>query len=131
MTAIRVVHELDAGPIYLKAPLTLDGTAEEILVRATRVSAQMIRQMIEAEIVPFPQKGEPVVFSRRQPCESRLPEDLSLEGLYNFIRMLDADTYPRAFINAGGFRFEFSRASLCGDQIVANVTATVEPGNSS
>ena len=91
----------------------------------------MIRRMIEAEIVPSPQEGDVVIFSRRQPRESRLPEGLSLEGLYDFIRMLDAETYPRAFVDAGGFRFEFSRASLHDDRIVANVTATVARSNPS
>ena len=131
MTAIRVVDELDAGPVYLKAPLALDGTAEEIFVRATRLSAQMVRRMIEAEIVPSPQEGDVVIFSRRQPRENRLPEGLSLEGLYDFIRMLDAETYPRAFADVGGFRFEFSRAHLCNDRVVANVTATVARNRSS
>ena len=131
MTAIRVVDELDAGPVYLKAPLALDGTAQEILVRATRLSARMILQMTEAEIVPSPQDGDIVIFSRREPRESRLPEGLSLEGLYNFIRMLDAETYPRAFVDFGGVRFEFSHANLYDDRVVANVTATVARGSSS
>ena len=36
ISAIKVVRELDAGPVYLKKDLDLSGTAEDIFYRANR-----------------------------------------------------------------------------------------------
>ncbi len=38
--------------------------------------------------------------------------------------MLDADGYPRAFLDHGGFRYTFARAALYDGRIVADVTIT-------
>jgi methionyl-tRNA formyltransferase len=121
LTALRMVEEFDAGPVYLKEDLSLEGSAEEIYIRASYLSARMIRQIIEQKPTPLPQTGKPVLFERRKPQESRIPEFNKLRELHDFIRMLDADGYPPAFIEYNGFRYEFSRASLYHGKIVADV----------
>jgi methionyl-tRNA formyltransferase len=121
LSAISMTRDFDAGPVYLKEDLCLEGTAEDIYIRATYLSAQMIAQIIEENPEPKPQKGEVVIFKRRKPAESEIPEVASLSALYDFIRMLDAEGYPRAFINHRGFRYEFSRAALSDGRLVANV----------
>ena len=122
LTAFRMVDELDAGPIYLKEKLSLEGSAEEILIRATRLSARLIERMIAEPPTPVPQCGEPVIFTRRTPAQSRIPSAASLDALYDFVRMLDAETYPRAFLEHGGFRYEFGAADLHDGRIEARVT---------
>lgn len=125
LTALIMVEELDAGPVYLKEDLSLEnGSAEEIYIRATYKAAEMIRRMVSEEMKPVPQEGEPTVFRRRQPEESQIPDLESLQQLYDFIRMLDAEGYPKAFIIYKGFRYQFSRAALCDGQIMADVTIT-------
>jgi methionyl-tRNA formyltransferase len=124
LTALRMVESFDAGPVYLKESLSLEGNAEEILIRSSYLAARMIGQLIEHEPKPLPQSGEPVNFRRRKAAESRLPQPARLEDLHDFIRMLDADGYPKAFFEYGGFRFEFSRAALYDQQIKADVTIT-------
>jgi methionyl-tRNA formyltransferase len=104
LTALRMVEDLDAGPVYLKEDLCLEGNAEEIYIRASYLSARMIRRIIEEQLVPQPQEGEPVVFKRRKPRESRISELSDLQALHDFIRMLDAEGYPKAFLEHGGFR---------------------------
>lgn len=47
-----------------------------------------------------------------------------LAALHDFIRMLDAEGYPHAFIEHGCFRLEFTRAALFGDRLVADVKIT-------
>ena len=121
LTALRMVEEFDAGPVYLKEDLSLEGNAEEIYIRASYLSARMIRQIIEQEPMPLPQNGKPVLFERRKPKESRIPEFNKLRELHDFIRMLDADGYPPAFIEYNGFRYEFNRAALYHGKIVADV----------
>jgi methionyl-tRNA formyltransferase len=127
LTALRMTPELDAGPVYLKRELSLEGGAEEIYLRACALSAEMIQQIARDEMQPLPQTGEPVNFRRRKPEESQITEIDSLERLHDFIRMLDAEGYPRAFLSQAGYRFEFSRPALYDGRVVADVCITVEP----
>jgi methionyl-tRNA formyltransferase len=127
LTALRMTSELDAGPVYLKRNLSLEGSAEEIYLRACTLSADMIKQIVRDEIQPLPQTGEPVNFRRRKAEESEITKLDSLEQFHDFIRMLDAEGYPRAFLSHAGYRFEFSRSALYDGRIVADVQITVEP----
>jgi methionyl-tRNA formyltransferase len=128
LTALRMSREFDAGPVYMKRLLSLEGGAEEIYWRAARLSAEMIQSIIQREPRPVEQRGEVVNFKRRKPEESEVGKSTSLPGsleeLYDFIRMLDAEGYPRAFLEQAGFRFEFSRAALYDGRIVADVKIT-------
>ncbi|MGD2179778.1 methionyl-tRNA formyltransferase [Lusitaniella coriacea] len=122
LTALRMTEEFDAGPVYCQENLCLAGNAEEIYIRATALAAQMIQHIVEKQPIPVAQTGEIVVFKRRKPEESEIPELSSLSALYDFLRMLDAEGYPKAFLNYEGFRYEFSRAALYNGRIVADVT---------
>ena len=129
LTALRMVQEFDAGPVYLKEPLSLEGSAEEIYLRATSLAVRMVERMVSEEPVPIPQQGEVVTFKRRKPEESAIVAPKSLTALYDFIRMLDADGYPHAFLDHAGYRFEFSRAALYDGRVVADVKVTPLPGS--
>jgi len=122
LTALRMVEAFDAGPVYLKADLSLAGSAEEIYLRASHLSARMIGQLIERQPTPTPQQGEPIVFKRRRPDESRIGARLSPTKLYDFIRMLDAEGYPRAYVEHAGYRWELSSATLEQGEVRAAVT---------
>jgi methionyl-tRNA formyltransferase len=126
LTALRMTKDFDAGPVYGKEPLSLEGGAEEIYLRVGRLSATMIERIIRQEPKPTSQQGQPVNFKRRKPEESQLGNPTSLEQLHDFIRMLDAEGYPRAFLDHSGFRFEFSRPALYDGRIVADVKITRE-----
>lgn len=121
LSALRCVEELDAGPIYLKRPLSLHGNADEIFLRGAALVKEMIITMLRERPVPQPQQGEVVTFSRRRPEQSDISELCSLEQIYDYIRMLDADGYPCAYVDVGRFRFEFSRAALTQGEVVADV----------
>jgi methionyl-tRNA formyltransferase len=122
VTALRMVEKMDAGPVYAKRLMSLDGRAEEIYLRAGNVCWEMIEWIINNEPLPKPQHGQPTHFSRRKPKQSALPLQVSLPRLYDFIRMLDAPTYPLAFIEHGDFRLEFSHPQLSKDVLKAHVT---------
>lgn len=124
LSALRMTAELDAGPVYLKAPLSLEGGAEEIFIRAAELSADLAATIARLRPEPQPQVGEPVVFKRRRPEESRVPALPGLAELHDFIRMLDADGYPRAFLEHAGFRYEFSRVSRHDGRLRADVVIT-------
>lgn len=123
LTALRMVKEMDAGHVYVKQDLSLKGTAKEIYERAGELSFEIIQWMIgnQPKPEPEPQIGEPVVFKRRKPHQSVLPGSGTIEGLYDHIRMLDAPTYPPAFIDFGDFVIEFSGAQLEGQELKASV----------
>lgn len=122
LTALRMVEEMDAGPIYTKRPLALEGRAEDIYRAAGKLSFEIIRWMIPNTPEPYPQVGEAVNFKRRRPAQSVLPLHGEIEAIYDHVRMLDAETYPLAFIDYGEFRLEFSHAELEGEIISAHVT---------
>jgi methionyl-tRNA formyltransferase len=124
LTALRMVGDFDAGPVYMKEDLCLEGSAEEIYIRASHLSAKMIRHIIDKEPMPKPQEGEPTVFQRRHPEQSEISDVPNLQDLYDFIRMLDAAGYPRAFLEYRGFRYEFSRAVFYDGRLVADVEIT-------
>ena len=129
ISALRCVEELDAGPIYLKRPLSLHGAAEEIYLRASDVVEQMIVEIIKVHPQPVEQKGEPTFFNRRTPAQGNLLEATSLNQAFDLIRMLDADGYPNAYIDVGHFRLEFNRASRKAGCLVADVRITLQGKN--
>jgi methionyl-tRNA formyltransferase len=126
LSAIRCVSEIDAGPIYLKKPLSLLGSAEEILLRANNLIKEMILEIAIKQPIPIKQTGKAIVFKRRKSSESNIESEniQSLGQLFNHIRMLDAEGYPFAFLETNEFKFEFSRASLKLDCLIADVKIT-------
>ena len=121
ISALRCVEDFDAGPIYLKRPLSLYGNAEEIYLRASKVIAEMIKIIIGNDLIPIEQIGEATVFNRRKPDESNVNHLQSLEKVFDYIRMLDAEGYPAAFLETETLTLEFSRAALKKDHIIADV----------
>ena len=121
ITALKMTEELDAGPIYFKEILNLDGSAEDIYKRASKIIFYMIGKMINDNMFPEEQTGEVTSFKRRIPAQSEIKDQASLEDFYNFIRMLDAPNYPKAFFNLDGFNYEFSGARLDNEDLKVNV----------
>jgi methionyl-tRNA formyltransferase len=124
ISALRCEQELDSGPVYMKRPLSLHGTAQEIYIRAARQIEGMIAEIVNNEPLSQPQQGEIVNFARRKPSDSNIAELSSLLQTFDYIRMLDADGYPKAFLETDYLRFEFSRASYTSTEIVADVRIT-------
>ncbi|MBI2173951.1 MAG: methionyl-tRNA formyltransferase [Candidatus Omnitrophica bacterium] len=130
LSVFRMSTDLDAGPVYLKEPLSLHGRAGDIYQRASQLTASMIRQMIKKPMESRPQVGRATFFRRRQPAQSQIPRCRSLSTLYDFIRMLDADGYPRAFLRSKGFRYEFFKPVLNGEQLTLQVKVRPETNGS-
>jgi len=123
LAAFKVVGEVDAGPIYLKRPLDLSwGSAGEIFRKIAEMTFEMIDEIVRTNPAPQPQVGESVVWQRRTPQESRIPPRLELRQLYDFIRMLDAEGYPNAFVEGSGYRIELRNARLEAGRVLAECT---------
>lgn len=121
--ALRAIKDVDAGDIYLKRTLSLSGSAEMIFKRLSRiVFTNMIPYIVKNEPQPKPQAGKISTFKRRSPEESDLSLVTEITKLFDFIRMLDAPEYPKAFLETEKFRFEFSSVR----QDKKKLTAVVE-----
>ena len=122
ISAIKVTKGIDEGPVYLKRELTLDGTAKEIFVRSAYIIQEMIESIINSTISPKPQEGDVVKFKRRTKEESNIQSIENLKEVYDYIRMLDCEGYPNAFVEIDNFKLEFFGAKNNNDNsIIANV----------
>ena len=130
VSALKMSEELDAGPVYLKKPLSLEGLAEEIFIRTANIVAEMIKIIITENPKPQEQVGKSTLFKRRKPSQSRIPtEKNTLVDIFDHIRMLDAESYPKAFLESNGFKYEISRPALQTGEILADVRITKIEGD--
>lgn len=122
ISALKVEKGIDTGPIYLKGHLFLHGTAQEIFLNASNVIYEMIVKIINENPLPKYQSGNPTIFKRRKPSEGNIEKLKNINDVYDYIRMLDAEGYPNAFIEFGEFRLEFSRVKKESNQtLIADV----------
>ena len=121
LTALKMVEEMDAGPVYAKCPLRLTGKAQTIYENAGKLSFELIEWIIANNPKPKEQEGTVTTFKRRRPEQSLISENPTQIELYDFIRMLDAEGYPHAFINHGNLKLELTDVKLEADGIAAQV----------
>ena len=121
ISALRCSKGVDEGPVYFKEDLSLEGRAADIYFSASNIIEKMILKIIKDEPKPISQKGKPVIFKRRKPEESNISPLDNLTQVYDYIRMLEADGYPPAFLETNNLRLEFSEADLKEEEVVAKV----------
>lgn len=122
ISALKVVKDFDAGPVYMKTDLNLHGTCNDILKRCSNIIFKdMIPYFLTNNPVPVPQKGEVVLFERRNSKDSNIKHLDNMETIYDYIRMLDGEGYPKAFCNQDKLVFEFSDARIRDGEITAKV----------
>lgn len=114
ISALEVNDVLDGGDIYLKSDLDISkGSAKKIYKKASKIIFfDMISYIVKNNPTPTSQVGKIEIFKRRKREESNIITltNKNLNSIYDFIRMLDAPTYPRAFIELDNFKIEFSNA---------------------
>lgn len=108
--ALKMIEKLDAGDIYLKQNLSLKGDLNDILNSMSHKILKMMKIILNKKIKPKKQKGKVLNFKRLKKGNSQITTKESLNQIYNKIRMLDSDYYPRAFIKIGKFKVIFSKA---------------------
>jgi methionyl-tRNA formyltransferase len=99
LTAFKTSREMDAGPIYMKKEISLEGDLEEIHERIGLLIPKMVDHIIKRKVEPQPQNGKPTYFERRKPEQSEIkPSNMTALEIYNLIRCLNMPPYPPAFI---------------------------------
>lgn len=123
ITAIKVQKGIDEGDIYFKESINISsGNADDILKMTSEIIFfKMIPKFFSDVCKPYPQQGEPVVFKRRTYEQSEIPDGLSKRQLYDYIRMLDGEGYPPAYINTTNGRLIFRKAKLIDNKLTAEV----------
>ena len=121
ISAIKVSENIDSGDIYLKESLDIStGSAQNIFKRSSQITFEkMIPEFLSSKLSAKEQSGEIVTFKRRTPEQSSIKtvKDLSLTSLYDFIRMLDGEGYPKAYIEIENIKIEFSQADKTDTQL--------------
>tara|TARA_B100002051_G_C16320762_1_gene432077 strand:+ start:99 stop:572 length:474 start_codon:yes stop_codon:yes gene_type:complete len=121
VTALKMEKKFDSGPIYFKKKLSLKGSAHVIYTNFALIAFDLIKKIISEKPKLKKQLGRTVVFKRRIPEESIVPKKISLKNIYDHIRMLDAPTYPKAFIEWGSKIIEFDKAEKLKGRVEARV----------
>jgi len=121
ISAIRVGKVLDAGEIYMKEDFNISkGSAEENFIKLSNIIFEkMIPKFLTLNLIPKNQIGNIVNFKRRTPKESNIYslEKKSLKKLYDFIRMLDAEGYPKAYALVDNLKIEFSDVNIKNNKL--------------
>lgn len=125
LSALKMEESIDTGPIYLKRPLSLEGTAQQIFLRCSALTFDMIEFIVSENPEVRPQEGPVTAFSRRNPSQSVIDTNLELDDIFDHIRMLDADSYPKAYIKHGKYKLEFTNAKKSNDALTANIKLTL------
>lgn len=122
ISALKVDGGLDTGDVYLKEDFNISiGSAEENFIQLSKVIFEkMIPTFLENNLTAKKQDGKVVEFKRRTPKDSNILEvdNKSLNKLYDFIRMLDAEGYPKAYIELDDLKIEFSEVHLKNNKLV-------------
>lgn len=120
ITAFKMNEKIDSGDYLLKKKMLLKGSAYEIYKRTSLVSFEMIKEILSKKIKYKKQKGKITYFKRRKPFQSYINKINSLNDLYDFIRMLDAPSYPNAYLKIGNKKVFFYNAKLINNKKTIN-----------
>ena len=123
VNALKMTNVVDGGPLYNSIPITLQGNLFDIWGTIRDASYHMILDIIENNLEPRDQMEDDnfVKYKRRYNNEIPFKDSNELTDIYDFIRMLDCDGYPNAYMIIGNYKLEFSRASFDGSNIISDV----------
>jgi len=126
ISALQVNDGLDTGDIYLKVNFNIaEGSAQEnFLALSNIIFEKMIPKFLNETLVAFPQEGNIVQFKRRIPQESNIEllKNVSMNKLYDFIRMLDGEGYPKAFHQIENIKIEYFDVKRENGKLTGNFT---------
>lgn len=102
---IEAVDDVDAGGIYYKETLELNGTelCDELRELQGKKSIELCKKFLGQKEVPagIEQKGEPTIYARRRPIDSKLDINKTIFEQFNLLRTTDNQRYPAFFEHAG------------------------------
>ena len=122
LSAFRVNEKLDSGDICLSKNLSLSGNAHDILKRIEHIALKEIKNsLLKPKLNYKKQIGKSLFYKRRSSELSKVPLSIkNINKIYDFIRMLDAEGYPKSFLKLKNFKIEFFNAIKKKNKIYGN-----------
>ena len=100
--------KIDSGDVITKKNLSLRGSAQEIYERSSKIIFKIILKIIKMKkITSYKQKGKIVKFKRLKNNSNISSKIKNIDEVYNHIRMLDADSYKKAYLDIEKIRITF------------------------
>jgi len=97
----EATDQLDAGPVYLKDYIELDGTEllAEIKHKQGLKTQQLVIKLVELwpDIKPVPQSGQPTYYRRRTRQDDRLDVNKTIAEQFDHLRIVHNEKYPAWF----------------------------------
>ena len=122
ISALKVNDGIDTGDIYLKEDCSISiGSAQENFIKISSIIFdKMIPSFLRNQLIPQKQSGKITQFKRRTKDESNILtlDKKSIDKLYDFIRMLDAEGYPKAYMELDNIKIEFSEVHKKNKKLV-------------
>lgn len=120
---MRVVRELDAGPLYgcVRTPIGATETAGELRARLVELGTDLLLRLLPRLPLtePRPQVGEPTYAAKLTPEEFRLDPAMAPEEM--FARIRAGNPRPGAWVTVGERRVKILRARLADGRVVPEV----------
>jgi len=121
---LRLEEALDAGPVYLRERISLEGDADDVWARMTAsgcvATREYLRRIAAGTLEANPQADEPPTFYKRvkaEQAEIAPGSELTARQIYDIVRAhseTDPNSYVvRASVRLGGQVLVVDRASLC------------------
>ena len=122
LSAFRVNENIDSGDICFNRNMSLTGKASEIYKRIENIAFKEIKKsLLKPKLKYRKQIGSSSYFKRRSPKLSKIPLYVKkINKIYDFIRMLDADGYPKSFLELNNFKVELFNAIKKKNKIYGN-----------
>jgi len=101
VTLFEASEDVDAGPVYLREMIELDGTEliHELREKQAKATIRLVRKYCAEpdKFPPIPQKGVPSYYRRRTATDARLNPDATIAEQFNLLRISDNERYPAYF----------------------------------
>ena len=123
--ALKMIEGIDAGPIYGRKMISLEGSLKNILERLNAVVNEFIKEFINYLPSPKEQEGEVFNFKRLNKSNNLIPINSTLKDIFDRIRMLDDESYPSAYLQYGNIKIEFNEAKLKSGKIICKADIQV------
>jgi N-acetylneuraminate synthase len=111
---LEAVDEADAGPVIYCDRLHFEGheLIGEMRADLGQMHIELCRRFLDAPapLEGAPQRGEPTVYRRRRPEDSRLNPERRITDQFDLLRTVDNDLYPAIFEHRGrGYRLAIEK----------------------
>ena len=110
--ALKMNEEIDAGDIFLKHNLNLNGSLNQIFFKISKIIDKQITILLSKKIKSKTQNGKIKIFKRLTKKDIEIKKTDSLKKIYDKIRMVDNEDYQKAFFKFGKFKISFQNIKL-------------------